>query len=191
MHDSVMHRDQNLRKTMTDETFANAMKAKVEYIRNHPEVARALFKARTRWESGTRCTAQVRNFPPMVIDEPPDLGGTDAGVNPVELLLVSLGTCQEIVYSLYAQMMGIELESVTCDVKGQLDVRGIFNIDPAIPAGYQKITFETRLQTQASHESLHKLIRTVEACCPTLDTLKRPVDVAGSVFVNGESFTPA
>lgn len=177
--------------TMTDASFATAMKQKVEYIRNHPEVARAVFKARTRLESGTRCTAQVRNFPPMVIDEPPELGGNDAGMNPVELLLVSLGTCQEIVYWLHAQMMGIELESVTCDVKGQLDVRGIFGIDESIPAGYQKITFETRLETRSSHEVLDKLIRTVESCCPTLDTLKRPVAVSGSVFVNGEPFTSA
>lgn len=176
---------------MTDETIASAMKAKVEYIRSHPEVARAVFKAKTRWESGTRCTAQVRNFPTLVIDEPPELGGQDAGMNPVELLLVSLGTCQEIVYSLYAQMMGIELESVTCDVKGQLDVRGIFNIDPAIPAGFQKITFETHLKTQASHAELEQLLRTVEACCPTLDTFRRAVDVSGRVFVNGEAFQSA
>ena len=173
---------------MTDASLANAMKEKVEYIRSHPEVARAVFKARTQLESGTRCTARVRDFPPMVIDEPPALGGEDAGVNPVELLLVSLGTCQEIVYSLYAQMMGIELESVSCDVRGELDVRGIFGIDAAIPAGYQKIRFETRLETQAPQAELERLIRTVEMCCPTLDTLKRPIDVAGSVLVNGAPF---
>jgi uncharacterized OsmC-like protein len=124
----------------------------------------------------------------MKVDEPPELGGHDAGMNPVELLLVSLGTCQEIVYSLAANLMGIELDSVSVDVKGDLDVRGFLGIDNSVPPGYQQITFQANLETSADPKALQELIRFVEAHCPTLDTLKRPVQVTGNVAVNGKPF---
>ena len=164
------------------------MREKVSHLtKNSGTPARAIFKAQVRLDHGTQCSAFVRNFSAIVVDEPPDLGGQDAGANPVELLLTSLGTCQAIVYSLYANLMGIELESVTVDVKGQLDIRGLFGVDPSIPTGFQDITFETRITSRAGAATIHELSRVVEARCPTLDTLQRQVQVTGQLFLNGEA----
>ncbi|TDU26473.1 putative OsmC-like protein [Panacagrimonas perspica] len=149
--------------------------------------ARAIFKSQVRLDAGTQCSAFVRKFPAMIVDEPPELGGNDAGANPVELLLSSLGTCQAIVYSLYANVMGIELESVTVDVKGQLDIRGLFGVDLSIPPGFQDISFETRITSSADAATIQELSRVVEARCPTLDTLTRKVPVTGRLFLNGEA----
>lgn len=172
--------------------IGSKMQATVSSLQKNPgAAARAIFKAQTRLVEGTQCSVAVRKFPEFFVDEPADLAGTNTGPTPVELLLVSLGTCQEIVYSLYANMMGIELESVTVDLKGQLDVRGLFGIDETVPPGYQKITFETRITSNADAEDIQKLIRIVEARCPTMDTLRRPVDVAGNVFLNGEAIASA
>ena len=163
------------------------MQAIVSSLQKNPEVAaRALFRAQTRLVEGTQCSVSIRNFPAFHVDEPANLAGTDTGPTPVELLLVSLGTCQEIVYSLYAHMMGIQLESVTVDLQGQLDIRGLFGIDESVASGYQKVTFETRITSNADASEIENLIRIVESRCPTLDTLRRPVDVSGSVFLNGE-----
>jgi uncharacterized OsmC-like protein len=144
---------------------------------------------RTQLDHGTQCSAFVRKFPALLVDEPPEVGGNNAGMNPVELLLVALGACQEIAYSLFASTMGIELDAVTVNLKGQLDFRGTFGLDESIPPGYQKITYETRLDSQANPESIQALIKTVEARCPTMDTLTRPVDVQGDVYLNGEPVT--
>lgn len=92
----------------------------------------------------------------------------------------------EDVYSLYAHMMGIQLESVTVDLKGQLDIRSLFGIDESVPSRNQKLPFETRITSSADAYEIEKLIRIVESRCPTLDTLRRPVDVSGSVFLNCE-----
>jgi uncharacterized OsmC-like protein len=126
----------------------------------------------------------VRNFAPIVVDEPPELGGQDKGANPVELLLVSLGACQEIMYSAMASMMGIRLDEVKVNLKGSLDLKGLFGMDPAIPPGYQKITYETTLKSPASEEELRKLVEAVESHCPVLDTLVRPIEVTGRVTIN-------
>ena len=66
----------------------------------------------THWEGGVLCNARVRNEHSLVIDEKPIMGGCDLGVSPVELVLVALGTCQEIMYSLIASRLNIELQDV-------------------------------------------------------------------------------
>lgn len=83
--------------------------------------------------------------------------------------------------------MGIELDSVTVDVKGQLDIRGLFGVDPSIPPGFQDISFETRISSRADAATIQELSRVVEARCPTLDTLTRQVPVSGRLFLNGDA----
>lgn len=172
--------------------IGSKMQATISALQKTPGTpSRAIFKAQSKLVEGTQCSVSVRKFPAFFVDEPAHLAGTDTGPTPVEFLLVSLGTCQEIVYSLYANLMGIQLEAVTVDLKGELDVRGLFGIDDTVPPGYQKITFETRITSNASAEEIQELIRIVESRCPSLDTMRRPVDVSGSVFLNGEAIASA
>jgi len=122
----------------------------------------------------------------MIIDEPPELAGKNAGPSPVELVLVALGTCQEIVYSAYASVMGIELISVKVDVKGKLDLKGLFGLDKSVPAGFKNISFVTSIESPADEESIRALIETVETHCPVMDILNRPMSVSGVAKLNGK-----
>jgi putative redox protein len=171
---------------MSQESVKAALMQAIAGIQANPGAAKVVFRADTQLEEDVRCVARVRDFPPIVIDEPPDLGGADAGANPVELLLVALGACQEIVYSAYAAVLDIPLTSVKVNLRGYLDLRGLFGIDPAIPPGYQKILFETEVNSPADTASLRKLVHTVETHCPVLDTLVRAVEVSGRITVNGQ-----
>lgn len=169
---------------MTQQSLKEALSNTVKGIQDNPVMSRVVFEARTALVEDVRCTGKVRDFAPIVVDEPPELGGQDKGANPVELLLVSLGACQEIMYSAMASMMGIRLDEVKVDLKGSLDLKGLFGMDPSIPPGYQKITYETVLKSPASEEELRKLVEAVESHCPVLDTLVRPVEVTGKVTIN-------
>ena len=53
----------------------------------------------------------------VTLDEPEAAGGTDAGMTPVQLLLVALGGCSAITVRMYAQRKGWPLEDVSVDVK--------------------------------------------------------------------------
>lgn len=177
---------------MYDDSMKSALQNTIAAVQKNPAMARLVFKAETRLKENVCCTAKVRDFPAMVVDEPPELGGGNMAMNPVELVLVALGTCQEIMFSAYAAVMGIPLEEVKVDVKGYLDVRGLFGMDAAIPAGYQKITFETTIKSPADEATIRKLIETVEGHCPLLDTLVRPVEVSANAYcINGKHCSPA
>lgn len=170
---------------MSQAALKEALSKTVAGIQQNPIMSRVVFEAETVLVEGVRCTGKVRNFAPIVVDEPPELGGQDKGANPVELVLVALGSCQEIMYAAMASMMGIKLDEVKVNLKGSLDLKGLFGMDPAIPPGYQKITYETILTSSAPEKDLRKLIDAVETHCPVLDTLVRPIEVTGKVTING------
>lgn len=171
---------------MSQEQLKTALLTAIEGIKADAGAAKVVFRANTEWVDTVRCKAVVRDFPEMTIDEPPELGGSDAGPNPVEIVLVALGACQEIMYAAYASVMGIQLTSVKCNLRGYLDMRGLFALDPDVPAGYQKIVYETVIESSASAEELSKLAHMVETHCPVLDTVQRPVEVSGKVIANGQ-----
>ncbi len=170
---------------MSQNALKEALSKTVQGIQQNPVMSQVVFEARTALVEGVRCTGQVRDFAPILVDEPPELGGGDKGANPVELLLVSLGSCQEIMYAAMAAMMGIKLDEVKVNLKGSLDLKGLFGMDPAVPPGYQKISYETILKSSAPEAELRKLIEAVESHCPVLDTLVRPIAVSGKVTING------
>lgn len=153
-------------------------------IRDDPALARVTFKASTQLEDGLRCSGRARNLPPIVIDEPRRIGGTDLGMNPVELLLCALGACQEIMYSVYASIMEIELDELQVSCRGKLDLQGLFGIRD-IPAGLTEIEFETHIKSPASKESIVALIERAERSCPIMDTITRPIRSTGKAFLNG------
>lgn len=169
---------------MTQETLKTVLTTTMESIKNNPAGANLVFRADTKLEEGVRCTAKVRDFEPLIVDEPPELGGSDAGMNPVELVLAAFGTCQEIMYAAYAAVMDIELESVEVQVKGYLDVRGLFAL-AEVAAGYKNIRYETNIKSQADAEQIRQLIDAVESHCPVLDTISRPIEVSGESYLNG------
>ena len=171
---------------MSQENVKAALLATIEGIKENPTSSNVVFRAETKWVEDVLCSASIRDFPAFAIDEPPELGGKDASYNPVELVLAALGTCQEIMYAAYASVMDIKLDSVEVEVRGYLDLKGLFGMEEGVPPGFKRISFDTRITSDAGDEALTQLINTVENHCPVMDILTRPQDISGTAFVNGK-----
>lgn len=143
-------------------------------------LAKAVFRATTVSEAdGLSTGTRIRSFE-LRLDEPPDLGGTDTGPNPVEAVLAALGSCQAIVYRAYASVLGLRLDRVEVEARGTLDVRGFLNVAP-VAAGFQQVAFAVRLTSPEPAEKLGELARLVDQHCPVLDTLRSPVETTGTL----------
>ncbi|MEZ5825208.1 MAG: OsmC family protein [Geminicoccaceae bacterium] len=140
------------------------------------KAAQAVFSSSSELQEGLRSEVSIRQHE-LVVDEPAALGGTDAGPNPVELILAALGTCQEITYRAYATALGIPLESVSVKLDGEIDLRGFFAVDDSIRPGYQRIRGTVTLVSDAPTEQLDMLRQAVDSHCPVLDILSNPVPV--------------
>lgn len=146
------------------------------------------YRVNSHWEGGVLCKAQIRKEGhKLLVDEPPAFGGADLGASPVELVLVALGACQQIMFSALASIRDIPLEE--CDVKltANLDVRGLLGTESngKTCPGFSEIEYETSIKSSAPKEKLEALVYAVENQCPVMDMLTRNVKVEGFTSVNG------
>lgn len=170
---------------MSQESIKHAILATVEAIQNDPDMAKVRYQTETQWEEDMRCTARVRDFEPTVVDEPAAFGGEDSAISPGDIVMVALGTCQEIMYVALASTMDIPIDEVKVDVTGDLDLHGLMGLNPDVPPGMLEMSYHVHIKSSAPEADLQRLVDTVEAQCPLLDTLTRPVKVTGKVTMNG------
>lgn len=165
-----------------NEQIKTAIETLISTVNKNPQVATSVFRASSFSEGDDFAVrAQIRGFS-VTMDEPLDLGGTDTGPNPVEMVLAALGACQEIVYRAYAAVLGLSIERVEVHAKGYLDLRGLLNL-AEVPSGFSRLSFTTRIVSDEPEDKIRQLAELVEKHCPVMDTLSRPVEVSGKVEI--------
>ena len=119
----------------------------------------------------------------VIIDEPVSLGGTDKGMNPVELLLSSLGACQSIVARTYAKKFEIDLQNFWVELEGEIDLDGFFG-KPGVRPGFQEIRTVFHIETDAPKEKVEAFKEYIEAHCPVGDTIANTVNLVSAKVVS-------
>lgn len=163
-----------------NEILKNGLLNLIKGIQENPENANATFRAKSKLEEGFLAEVQTRNFN-FVSDEPADLGGTDQGPNPIEYVLGAFAACQEIVIKAYATVLDIDLQSVSVEVEGQLDLHGFLNLTDQ-RAGFTSLNYKTTVETNEKDTQKLQLLEELSVTrCPVLDIIQNPVEVTGSV----------
>ena len=165
-------------------------------IGDDPNVGRFTFKARTTWEDGASGRAEIHAFDHMgqgtshaVVhtlagDEPDVLLGKDSGPNAVELALAALGFCYSVGFVYNAAARGYDLEELTFEVEGDLDLRNFVGISEGPRPGFTEIRVKSKVRAKnATAEELEELSRYVQDTSPVRDILANPVPVQTSIEV--------
>lgn len=134
------------------------------------------FKVSAVSDNPGRVTVRARDFT-MIVDEPPNLGGTNQGANPVEYVLAALAGCLNVVGHIVAKEMGIELKGLSIEISGVLNSDKLFGKETNERAGYKNIDAIMKVDTDADEDELKKWIETVEKRCPVSDNLQNPTPV--------------
>jgi putative redox protein len=133
-------------------------------------------KVRSENQGGFRSIVKVRDFT-LIIDQPKGFGGSNSGPKPSEVLLAALAACQEITWRLYADALGIPLDSIQVELDGLQDLRGFLGVDGVTRPGFQQIVGTVIVGSPAADMDIERLKRAVDLHCPVLDDLRSPIPI--------------
>ena len=169
--------------TATYETTLNdvnlpAVAAHTEAVASDRTKGATVWSATVDWKGAFRSEARVRDFAPLASDEPTGLGGTDTAPNPVEQLLGALGNCLAVGYAANATALGIEIDDLTINVEGDLDLASFLGIEPG-HAGFETIRATVHIESAAPEGEILQLHERVTQSSPVGHTLAQgiPVDI--------------
>ncbi len=132
---------------------------------------------------GLQVETNSRGFK-IIMDEPEDLGGTNAAMNPVEALLCALGACQTIVASAFAAANDITFEEFHIELEGDLDPDGFMGLAD-VRNGFQEIRFAMHFKSDEPIDKLEAYAKFIESRCPVGDNLANGVKlVLSDVVIN-------
>lgn len=134
------------------------------------------WKAEVGWAGGFRTHSRIREFE-LVSDEPPALGGTNTGPNPVEQLLAALGNCLAVGVAANATARGIAIDRLSVAVEGDLDLSAFLGLAPG-HAGFESIRAEIELDCDANPEEVRDLIDHVNSTSPVGHTVARQIPLS-------------
>lgn len=171
----------------------DALQGVVEQVTADPSAGKVGFRVTSRWQGRTRSEARVESFEiggrkvarsfAIPVDEPFELLGENTAPNPQELLMTALNACVLVGYVAGAAVRGVRLDKVEIETTGELDLRGFLGIDPAVPAGYEKIAYTVRMKGSGTPEQFREIHETVVKTSPNYFNISRPVAIDARLVV--------
>ena len=144
----------------------------IDALRRQPALGAFQFRAKNRWLEGGHNRSTIQEFfgcgkedgtrsEPFIFDadEPPVLHGGDKGANPVEFVLHALAACMTTTMVYHAAARGIEIEAVSSELEGDIDVRGFMGLSDDVRKGYHDVRVNMRVQSNASADQLAELAK--------------------------------
>jgi putative redox protein len=124
------------------------------------------------WRGGSHVAVRVRDFEPLVLDEPPHVGGTNRGPRPTEYLLAAYLGCTAIITHQVATDMSFSYSALEGEAVGELDPRGVAGVDGVKPE-FEWVTCRLRVATPESPARVEELSTAVARRCPLRSTLAK------------------
>ena len=171
----------------------DAMHTLIDDVDGDPAKGMTHWRVASSWQGGTHSRAQVDGFVmgganvprrfAIDMDEPFEIGGGNAYANPQEYLLAAMNACMIVGYTALCALQGIALEKLEITTEGDIDLRGLFGLDPAVPAGYRELQSRVVIQGDGTEEQFQKIHQMVLATSPNFFNITRAIRVMPELVV--------
>jgi uncharacterized OsmC-like protein len=122
-------------------------------------------KARGKMRTQSVTEIHVRDFDPIMSDEPPKRGGTDTAPSPLEYMLVALIACTNVSTARMAHKIRFQYDELEIAAEGDLDTRGRKG-EADVPVHYHTVRLNIRIKTDEDDKRLDRLADLVAHYCP-------------------------
>jgi uncharacterized OsmC-like protein len=173
-----------------------ALSSLIETLKKNPDKGRVTFYSQSRWQDGMRTFTgfagyridgkmvheKNRRFE-LLGDEGVELGGTDAAPGAVEELMYAIGTCIIAAANANAALMGVKLTRLEIKAESDLDLHGLFALDPKVRPGITNMRMDITIAGDADKETLKKIAMLGYQYSPVSDTTQNGIKFSPTVHV--------
>ena len=145
-----------------------------EEIKSKREVSVSI---RAESESPSRMKVKAGKFE-MIIDEPANMGGSDLGPSPIQVLLMSLAGCLNVTGHEVARQRGMKLNGMKVKIDGTMNPCTFIGCSYEERAGFQKVNVAVHANFEnATQEDVDSWLKETEARCPVTDNIKESTKI--------------
>ncbi|MEM7302775.1 MAG: OsmC family protein [Pseudomonadota bacterium] len=154
-----------------------------------PEAAQFKWRTKTSWINGTHSQTTIGGFFGLGeeqergkeftvdADHPEQFAAANMGATPVELVLSGLASCLTAGVASVAQNRGIQLNSITATLEGDMDLQGILGVDSDVRNGFETIRVSFQIDADASEEDIKALVAQSQKRSAVFDIITNPTNV--------------
>jgi uncharacterized OsmC-like protein len=174
-------------KNLVNGLDLDRLSATAAAIQADPAKGQTRWNVTTRWAGGTRTDTSVtsceiggqriaKDFT-IRSDEPVELLGNNLFPNPQEILLAGLNACMTVGYVAAFALEGVEVEELSIETDGEIDLRGFLGLDDQVKPGYDSIRYIVRVKSDATPAQLAKVHDVVTRTSPNYFNLAQPIQL--------------
>ncbi|PKL79519.1 MAG: osmotically inducible protein C [Ignavibacteriae bacterium HGW-Ignavibacteriae-4] len=128
-------------------------------------------------ESPTRMKLKSGEFE-LIIDEPANMGGSNKGPSPIQVLLMSLAGCINITGHAVALQSGLKLNGMKIIIDGTMNPCTFIGCSYEERAGFQKVIINVQPDFEgATDEEIDKWLKETESRCPVTDNIEHATQI--------------
>lgn len=113
--------------------------------------------------------------------EPEELLGDNNHPGPQDYMLGGMAACMMVVFVAGATGRGIQLNSVSLTIQGELDLRGFLNIEPTVSKGFKELEFNFTVDGNGTQAQYDEVVAHVRQFSPGYNTIANPVIIKHNI----------
>lgn len=114
----------------------------------------------------------------MIIDEPENMGGTNMGPSPIQVLLMSLAGCINITGHQVARQRNMKLNGMKIKIDGNMNPCTFIGCSYEERAGFQSISLKVDADFEnATKEEIDSWLKETEERCPVTDNIREATSI--------------